>query len=372
MAQNNSRPVPSRQDDMPRKPPQAATLNYPEIAIEYGIEKPMWLSLLNLYPGAQDNSIVMVYEYCKSRNLDPLKKPVHIVPMYIEDKASGKKGMRDVIMPGIQEMRTTAARTQEYAGIDPVVLGKLIEVPVTNAESAPANVKTISVPESATVTVYRLVKGKRYAFTHTEYFLEAVARENSGLINSMWRKRPIGQMSKCAEAGGLRKAFPEELGGEYAAEEMEGREEFVPQGLPDEPDHGASGIPAPETADARDAGLEQATTPVPTDEAAKITEAAKPVDKAVEKPAKPKAKPAEAAAPALTPEETAEVKQADEAAAQALAGDFKIELPEGASKLLRAQMEARGVTEAQLLAKVGADITTRNINVALSAIKGWE
>ena len=39
----------------------------------------------------------------------------------------------------------------------------------------------------------------------------------------MWGKRPRGQLDKCVEAAALRKAFPEELGNVYAAEEMEGR-----------------------------------------------------------------------------------------------------------------------------------------------------
>ena len=41
--------------------------------------------------------------------------------------------------------------------------------------------------------------------------------------NDMWGKRPRGQLDKCVEAAALRKAFPEELGNTYAAEEMEGR-----------------------------------------------------------------------------------------------------------------------------------------------------
>ena len=39
----------------------------------------------------------------------------------------------------------------------------------------------------------------------------------------MWTKRKRGQLSKCAEAGALRKAFPEEVGNEYTVEEMEGK-----------------------------------------------------------------------------------------------------------------------------------------------------
>jgi hypothetical protein len=54
--------------------------------------------------------------------------------------------------------------------------------------------------------------------------METYARQGaSELPNSMWAKRTRGQIEKCAEAGALRKAFPEELGNEYSAEEMEGQ-----------------------------------------------------------------------------------------------------------------------------------------------------
>src|SRR5574343_30597 len=67
----------------------------------------------SLYPGAQDNSIKLVIGYCKAAGLDPMQKPVHIVPMW----DSKSKSMRDVIMPGIGLYRTQAARSGEYAGV---------------------------------------------------------------------------------------------------------------------------------------------------------------------------------------------------------------------------------------------------------------
>lgn len=41
--------------------------------------------------------------------------------------------------------------------------------------------------------------------------------------NTMWAKRPRGQIAKCAEAQALRKAFPEAIGSLPTAEEMEGK-----------------------------------------------------------------------------------------------------------------------------------------------------
>lgn len=387
MARPNSRPQDDRRADMPREAPQPAQLTYPKIAEEYGIDKPLWLSLMNLYPGAQPESVVMVYEYCKHRQLDPLKKPVHIVPMQVEDKATGRKVMRDVIMPGIQEMRTTASRTAQYAGIDPPKFGPMIEVEVQNKGKAEFRNIFMAAPEWCEITVYRLVQGKRYGFTHIEYFEEAVARNSYGEVNAMWRKRSRGQLSKCAEAGALRKAFPEELGGEYAAEELEGQEYAEPMGLPAD-DHGASGIPAPQadTAPAITAGEAKAAADVAERELDRMAGGDLPADPA-------QSKPADDVTRVITPEERAEfakakaeadaakaAKPANEpdpkpAAQEPLApavSDYKVELPEGANRILRAQMEARNVSEAQLLAKLGADVTTKNINVALAALKSWE
>jgi len=67
----------------------------------------------SLYPGAALESIKMVISYCKASGLDPMQKPVHIVPMW--DKNT--KAMRDVVMPGIGLYRTQAARSGQYAGV---------------------------------------------------------------------------------------------------------------------------------------------------------------------------------------------------------------------------------------------------------------
>ena len=75
-------------------------------------------------------------------------------------------------------------------------------------------------PEWCRVTVYRFINGERCAFSHTEYFTEACATTKDGNLNSVWSKRPRGQLAKCAEAGALRKAFPDELGGVITADEV--------------------------------------------------------------------------------------------------------------------------------------------------------
>lgn len=162
-----------------------------------------------VYPGATDESALMVYDYCKVRNLDVLKHPVHIVQIY----DSKKKCMVDTVWQGISELRTTAMRTGVYAGCDETVYGNDITEKFGNIE--------VTYPEWAQVTVYRMVAGQRVPFHGGKVrWQETVSRTKDGVPNSMWRQRPYGQIEKCAEAAALRKAFPEELGNEYCAEEM--------------------------------------------------------------------------------------------------------------------------------------------------------
>lgn len=186
---------------------------------ERNIDLAVWNTLQNsVFPGAKDESIILAVDYCKARKLDILKKPCHIVPMQItlsgekergsDGKFYDKKIWRDVIMPGIYEQRITAFRTGQMAGQDEPVFGGTISF------------KGVDAPEWCRVTVYRFINGERCAFSHTEYFSEACATTKEGKINSMWSKRPRGQLAKCAEAGALRKAFPDELGGVITAEEV--------------------------------------------------------------------------------------------------------------------------------------------------------
>ena len=191
-----------------------ALANINESIAKRGIEDSLWSAIgSSIFPGASDESKLLAYDYCKARGLDIMKKPCHIVPMSVKDAKSGKYEWRDVIMPGIAEARITAHRTAAYAGQDAPVFGPNVDVQIGNDMH--------TVPEYCTVTVYRMMEGQRVGTSHTEYFEEACGTVKSGDLNSMWTKRKRGQLAKCAEAGALRKAFPEEMGGLITAEEAE-------------------------------------------------------------------------------------------------------------------------------------------------------
>lgn len=175
-----------------------------------GVDADTWNTLQNtIFPGAHPSSILMAVDYCKARKLDVLKKPVHIVPMpYKDENDQWKK--RDVVMPGINEVRITAMRTGLYAGADKPEWGP------------PVGHLGVTAPEYCTYTVYRFNHNQKIPFPATVYFEEACGTTDYGKkLNAMWTRRPRGQLEKCAEAAALRKAFPEEVGNEHVPEEMQ-------------------------------------------------------------------------------------------------------------------------------------------------------
>lgn len=171
----------------------------------------------SLYPGASPQSIALVINYCKAAGLDPMQKPAHIVPMW--DSKSGR--MRDVIMPGVGLYRTQAARTGQYAGVTEPEYGPDVTETIGGTQ--------ITFPAWCKVTVKRLLaNGTIVEFSATERWKENYAvkggKDKSVAPNAMWTRRPYGQIAKCAEAQALRKAFPEMIGSQPTADEMEGKE----------------------------------------------------------------------------------------------------------------------------------------------------
>ncbi|QKZ07741.1 phage recombination protein Bet [Pseudomonas eucalypticola] len=166
----------------------------------------------SLYPGAAHNSVVMVLAYCKAAQLDPMLKPVHIVPIFQKGR-----GMVDTVMPGIGLYRIQAARTGQYAGISEPEYGPPITATLGGVE--------VTYPEWCRVTVKRQMSNGLVAeYTANERWLEnyATSSKDTAAPNAMWKKRSYAQLAKCAEAQALRKAFPE-VGSAPTADEMEGK-----------------------------------------------------------------------------------------------------------------------------------------------------
>lgn len=230
------------------------------IGERFGVDKGMWKVLTDaIFPAAQTpDAIVLAMSYCRSRKLDIMKRPVHIVPMY----DSKKRAYVETVWPSISELRTTATRTGEYAGCDEAEFGPYETVTFTGRIkqwSDEANKmawvdasKEVTFPLWCRITVYRIIKGVKCKFVGPKtLWRESYATVGgSDIPNEMWESRSEGQLEKCAEAAALRRAFPEEIGNELSAEEMAGRrvEELKDVEVATEPKDAAPPRPTPTSA----------------------------------------------------------------------------------------------------------------------------
>jgi phage recombination protein Bet len=192
-----------------------------------GITEPQWRTMMNtIFPGANPESVLMYWDYCIARKLDPLKKPGHIVPMRVKDSRSGEYVWRDVVLPGIYEYRTTATRTGLYMGHSKPVYGPDVDFLGVRA------------PEWCEMTIYRwsIEAKQRIEFPVRIYFRECAAttkdrKTGEVCVNDRWTRAPIQMLTKVAEAAGLRESFPDELGGTHTDDEMAGQVlDATPQG----------------------------------------------------------------------------------------------------------------------------------------------
>jgi phage recombination protein Bet len=202
---------------------------------EHALSLPRWRALVDaVFPSAKSVSgVLLALDYCKSRNLDPFKRVVHIVPMW-----STKLGREvETVWPGIGEVCTTASRTGIWAGTDECQFGKVerrefraeVQKEGRNGKdpySVAASCPVMEFPDWAQITVYKIVQGQRVAFVGPKVrFMETFSGQKGLRVpNDRWQLAPYQMLEKCALAASLRRAFPDELGDEWTAEEMAGKE----------------------------------------------------------------------------------------------------------------------------------------------------
>ncbi len=212
---------------------QPPRLPMPDQIVKLGYSVDQWKALTDaIFPAAETvDGVAMAIMYCRQRGLDVFKRPVHVVPMY---NAALRRSV-DTVWPGIGELRTTAGRTRSWAGIDECKFGPTLHLPFRDERSFEArngksayvdklDCRPFDFPEWAQVTVYKIVAGVRCEFVGPKVFFRETFSGQKGLRvpNTRWQQSPWQMLEKCAEAAALRRAFPEEIGNEYTAEEMEG------------------------------------------------------------------------------------------------------------------------------------------------------
>lgn len=151
-----------------------------------------------IFSGATNEQLLLFVHKCVTAGVHPLDGLIH--PMVIDGKV--------VFVSSIDYFRSAAEDTGEYDGQDPPEFSGECEIPVPNG--------TITVPEQATVNVYR--KGFSRPFVGIAIWSEFFPSMEKKQF--MWKKMPKVMLAKCAEGQAFRRAFPKKLNKFYAEEEM--------------------------------------------------------------------------------------------------------------------------------------------------------
>ncbi len=141
-----------------------------------------------------DNELKLFLYTAKHAGLDPLLKQIYAI----------KRGNAMTIQTSIDGLRSIAERTGRYS---PGEETKYAYDSSNGLLSATSYVKKMT-PD-----------GTWHQVSSTAYFAE-YAQSYKGQLSQFWGKFPHVMIAKCAEANALRRAFPFELAGLYATEEM--------------------------------------------------------------------------------------------------------------------------------------------------------
>ena len=167
-----------------------------------------------------DNELALFAAVCKRTGLDPFAKQIYAIKRTTRRKVRGNWVDEDVltIQTGIDGIRLIAERSSLYAGQDPPEWcgpdGHWTDVWLSDEP-----------PAAARVAVYRKdfarpVVGVATVDSYADRWPPKDGQQVGDLRN-LWKTMPEAMIAKCAEALALRKAFPNDLSGIYASEEMD-------------------------------------------------------------------------------------------------------------------------------------------------------
>lgn len=164
--------------------------------------------LVNGNGNVTDQEVVMFLNLCRFQHLNPFLREAYLIKFGNQPAT---------IVTGKDAITKRAMRNPKYAGQQAGVV-------VLHGESGELEYRngSLLIPGEQLVggwaKVY--VKGYEVPIEAVVSYNEYVGVKNDGSVNSQWAKKPATMIRKVALVQALREAFPEDLGGLYASEEM--------------------------------------------------------------------------------------------------------------------------------------------------------
>lgn len=164
--------------------------------------------LVNGNGNVTDQEVVMFLNLCRFQHLNPFLREAYLIKFGNQPAT---------IVTGKDAITKRAMRNPKYAGQQAGVV-------IINAERGELEYR----PGSLVIAGEQLVggwakvyvKGYDIPIEAVVSYDEYVGTTKDGTVNSQWAKKPATMIRKVALVQALREAFPEDLGGLYASEEM--------------------------------------------------------------------------------------------------------------------------------------------------------
>lgn len=171
--------------------------------------------LVNGNGNVTDQEVAMFLNLCKYQRLNPFLREAYLVK-YGSQAAT--------IVTGKEALTKRAMHNPNYCGQQAGV------VVLTHDGDLESRIGTIVLDNETLVGGWAkiYVKGYEHPVEISVAYSEYVGLKSSGEVNSQWSKRPATMIRKVALVQALREAFPDDLGGMYAAEESGVDENILP------------------------------------------------------------------------------------------------------------------------------------------------
>ncbi|MGA6159562.1 recombinase RecT [Stenotrophomonas sp. NPDC087984] len=214
-------PVPTSPEKLPDRSVSQSAVVLRADQMEFDARQVAALSLIS--PGltqAPRAQLAIFFHFCVRSGLDPFARQIYMIGRTnwkaADDPDEPEKTW--TIQTGIDGFRTVAHRAATKAG-------ESISYEDTIYYDSEGNAHEVwlfkEYPAAVKVTVLRGTSRFPFIARWDEFAPTYYDRKQSAyVVAKMWRQMPAHMLRKCAEAGGLRMAAPQDLSGVYVDEEM--------------------------------------------------------------------------------------------------------------------------------------------------------